>query len=29
MSRDLYRFEGGEWKRVETADLPLTKPAAK
>ncbi len=29
MSRDLYRFEGGEWKRVETADLPQPKPAAK
>jgi len=29
MSRDLYRFQGGEWKRIETADLPLPKPAAK
>lgn len=22
MSRDLYRFQAGEWKRIETADLP-------
>ena len=29
MSRDLYRFQAGEWKRIETADLPLPKPAAK
>jgi hypothetical protein len=29
MSRDVYRFEGGEWKRIETADLPQPKPAAK
>ncbi len=29
MSRDLYRFQAGEWKRVETAELPPTKPAAK
>jgi hypothetical protein len=29
MSRDLYRFQGGEWKRVESADLPSPKPAAK
>jgi hypothetical protein len=29
MSRDLYRLQGGEWKRIETADLPLPKPAAK
>ena len=29
MSRDLYRYQGGEWKRVETAELPVTKPAAK
>ena len=29
MTRDLYRFEAGEWKRVQTADLPPTRPAAK
>ena len=29
MSRDLYRFQAGEWKRIETADLPLPTPAAK
>jgi hypothetical protein len=29
MSRDLYRFQGGEWKRIEAADLPMTGPAAK
>jgi hypothetical protein len=29
MSRDLYRFQGGEWKRTETVDLPMPKPAAK
>jgi hypothetical protein len=29
MSRDVYRFQGGEWKRIETADLPPSKPAAK
>jgi hypothetical protein len=29
MSRDLYRFLAGEWKRIETADLPISKPAAK
>jgi hypothetical protein len=29
MSRDLYRFQAGEWKRIETADLPPPKPAAK
>jgi hypothetical protein len=29
MSRDLYRFQAGEWKRIETADLPLPIPAAK
>jgi hypothetical protein len=28
MSRDLYRFQAGEWKRIETADLPPT-PATK
>jgi hypothetical protein len=29
MSRDVYRFEDGEWKRVETADLPPPKAPAK
>lgn len=29
MSRDLYRYQGGEWKRVEMAELPVTKPAGK
>jgi hypothetical protein len=29
MSRDLYRFQGGEWKRLESADLPSPKPATK
>jgi hypothetical protein len=29
MSRDLYRFQAGEWKRTETADIPQPKPAAK
>jgi hypothetical protein len=29
MSRDLYRFQAGEWKRVETSDLPPPNPAAK
>jgi hypothetical protein len=29
MSRDLYRFQAGEWKRIETTDLPPQKPAAK
>jgi hypothetical protein len=29
MTRDLYRFQAGEWKRIETADLPPPKPAAK
>ena len=29
MSRDLYRFQAGEWKRIETADLPPSKPAPK
>ncbi len=28
MSRDLYRFQAGEWKRIETADLPPPSPAA-
>ena len=29
MSRDLYRLQAGEWKRVETADLPLPKNVTK
>jgi len=29
MSRDLYRFQGGEWKRIETEDLPASKPIVK
>ena len=29
MSRDVYRFQAGEWKRIETADLPPSKPAPK
>ena len=29
MTRDLYRFQAGEWKRIETADLPPPKPAGK
>jgi hypothetical protein len=29
MSRDIYRFQGGEWKRIETVDLPPQEPAAK
>jgi hypothetical protein len=29
MSRDVYRFEAGEWKRIETADMPVPGPAAK
>ena len=28
MSRDLYRFQAGEWKRLETADLPTPKSPA-
>jgi hypothetical protein len=28
MSRDLYRFQNGEWKRIESSDLPPPKPAA-
>jgi len=27
MSRDLYRFQAGEWKRIESAALPEPKPA--
>jgi hypothetical protein len=29
MSRDLYRYQAGEWKRVETAEMLPPKPAAK
>jgi hypothetical protein len=29
MSRDVYRFESGEWKRTETANMPVPGPAAK
>jgi hypothetical protein len=29
MSRDIYRYQAGEWKRIETADLPPPKPASK
>jgi hypothetical protein len=29
MSRDLYRFQAGEWKRIETADTPPASPTAK
>ena len=29
MSRDLYRYDAGEWKRIETADLPQPKPGTK
>jgi len=29
MTRDVYRYQAGEWKRVESADLPESKPAAK
>ena len=29
MTRDLYRFQDGQWKRMETADVPAVKPAAK
>ena len=29
MSRDLYRFQGGEWKRIETTEMPAPTPAAK
>jgi hypothetical protein len=28
MSRDLYRYQAGEWKRMETIDLPPAKPAS-
>ena len=29
MTRDLYRYQNGEWKRVSTAELPATKPTTK
>jgi hypothetical protein len=29
MSRDLYRFQAGEWKRIETAELPPPTPIQK
>jgi hypothetical protein len=29
MSRDVYRYQNGEWKRTETTDLPAPMPAAK
>jgi hypothetical protein len=29
MSRDLYRFDAGAWKRMETAELPSAKPSAR
>jgi len=29
MTRDLYRYATGEWKRISTAELPPAKPAAK
>ena len=29
MARDLYRYQSGEWKRVESVDLPTAKPPAK
>jgi hypothetical protein len=29
MSRDVYRFQAGEWKRIETEDLPPSKPTVK
>jgi hypothetical protein len=28
MSRDLYRYQAGEWKRIETKDLPSSKQKA-
>ena len=28
MSRDVYQLHGGEWKRVETSELPAPKPSA-
>jgi len=29
MTRELYRYMNGEWKRIESADLPLAKPTVK
>ena len=29
MTRDVYRFQSGDWKRVETEDLPSAKPSSK
>jgi hypothetical protein len=29
MSRDLYRYQAGEWKRIETAELPSVNRASK
>ncbi len=29
MSRDVYRFQGGEWKRLESAEVPSAHPATK
>jgi hypothetical protein len=29
MTRDLYRYQNGEWKRMESTDLPPAKPPAK
>jgi hypothetical protein len=29
MTRDLYRYQDGEWKRMETVDLPAAKTPAK
>jgi hypothetical protein len=29
MSRDLYRFQGGEWKRIEMADMGPASPTTK
>jgi hypothetical protein len=29
MTRDVYRFQAGEWKRVESVDLPSVKPSPK
>ncbi|HTC63433.1 MAG TPA: hypothetical protein VK709_11365 [Candidatus Saccharimonadales bacterium] len=29
MSRDLFRLDAGQWKRVETSELPSPKPTAK
>jgi len=29
MSRDAYQYQGGEWKRTESAEIPAPKPTAK